>query len=163
MMKSRGAYEVGNEHYKYIVGVHVFFFISLFAEYHLGIKGVSPFWPILLPLFIGAQVVRVWALNSLGEYWNTKIIIVPNAKVVSKGPYKYIRHPNYLIVGVEILTIPLLFQCYLTAAIFTILNIIVLSIRIPVEERALMQLAAYQDQFKNRKRFVPVKTYPDPE
>ncbi len=163
VMKNRGAYEVGSEHYKYIVAVHVFFFISLFIEYHLGIKGISPFWPILLPLFIGAQIIRIWALTSLGEYWNTKIIILPNARIVSKGPYKYIRHPNYFIVGLEILTIPLLFQCYITAIVFTALNIAVLSIRIPAEEKALMELTTYKKEFTNRKRFVPVKTFPEPE
>lgn len=163
IMKGRGAYEVGSKHYKYIVSVHVFFFLSLFVEYHLGGKDISSFWPSLLPLFIGAQIIRVWALTSLGEYWNTKIIILPNAKIVSKGPYKYIKHPNYFIVGVEILTIPLLFQCYITAVLFTVLNIVVLSVRIPIEEKALMELEAYKKEFTNRKRFVPVKPFPEPK
>lgn len=156
-MKRRGAIEVGGDHYKYIVTVHLLFFISFFTEYVLSNKSLSVLWPMLLFIFVFTQAIRVWALYSLGEYWNTKIIILPNADIVAKGPYKYIRHPNYAIVALEILIIPLLFNCYITSIVFTFLNSIVLSIRISVEEKALMDLLEYKQEFSSRSRFLPVR------
>jgi methyltransferase len=92
---------------------------------------------------------------SLGSYWNTKIIIVPNDLVVLKGPYQYMRHPNYVVVAVEILFIPLLYQAYFTALLFSVLNIVMMTIRIPAEEKALQSHTNYQEVFNMRSRFLP--------
>jgi methyltransferase len=86
-------------------------------------------------------------------------MILPGAKVVAKGPYRYLRHPNYVIVVTELACLPLIFQAYWTAILFTIMNALVLSIRIKVEEKALEDVTNYKDVFKKRKRFVP--TYED--
>ncbi|WP_066174102.1 isoprenylcysteine carboxyl methyltransferase family protein [Bacillus marinisedimentorum] len=154
-MKSKGAREHGRQHYKYIVLVHVLFFFMFFVEGGLIQRSISDLWPLWLALFVFAQAMRVWALFSLGKFWNTKIIVLPGADVVAKGPYKYIRHPNYVVVALEFLSAPLLFDAYLTAALFTLLNIIVLSIRIPAEEKALREATDYSNIFEGKSRFTP--------
>jgi len=94
-------------------------------------------------------------MSSLGKYWNTKIIVLPHAQVVRRGPYRYIKHPNYFVVTIEFVVIPLLFEAYFTACLFTILNGLILSIRIPEEEKALKTLTEYEGTFQNCKRFIP--------
>ena len=142
-MKKEGGLEFGMSHYPWIVLLHLGFFISLFAEYKLFDQKPSSYWMIWLSLFLLAQVGRVWVISSLGQYWNTKIIVMPSADPVSRGPYKYIKHPNYVIVAVEIIVISLLFNAYITAIIFSCLNVWMMSIRIPIEERALSNLTSY--------------------
>ncbi|OMP66064.1 isoprenylcysteine carboxyl methyltransferase family protein [Domibacillus epiphyticus] len=147
-MRKQGAVEAGAEHYPLIVALHICFFISLAVEVVMMERSLSPWWPLLLTLFLFAQAGRVWSLFSLGRFWNTKIIILPGAKVVKRGPYRWIRHPNYVIVAAEILVLPLLFQAYYTALVFSVLNAIVLSIRIPTEEKALMKATDYNEIFR---------------
>jgi methyltransferase len=146
-MKGRGAVEFGQRHYPWIVAVHSSFFVCYLLEVIIYEKNLSPFWPILLILFFLTQAGRIWALISLGKYWNTKIIVLPGAEVVRRGPYRFIKHPNYAIVAAEFLVIPLMFQAYITAALFTLLNLVVLSVRIPAEEKALKHLTEYEDAF----------------
>lgn len=146
-MKERGALEFGQRHYPWIVAVHASFFVCYLLEVFIFEKNLSPFWPILLILFFLTQAGRVWALFSLGKYWNTKIIVLPGAEVVRRGPYRFIKHPNYAIVAAEFLVIPLMFQAYITAAVFTLLNIMVLYVRIPAEEKALKELTEYEEAF----------------
>ncbi|WP_409270420.1 isoprenylcysteine carboxyl methyltransferase family protein [Neobacillus sp. SCS-31] len=154
-MKREGALEFGQAHYPWMVLMHTSFFLSLILEVWALTKGLSPLWPILLAVFILAQVGRIWALSSLGKYWNTKIIVLPGANIVRKGPYRFIRHPNYAIVTIELLVIPLLFGAFITAAVFAVLNAIILSVRIPAEEEALRKLAEYDKMKERPKRFVP--------
>lgn len=142
LMLVKGAYEVGASHYPFMILLHVSFFISLVIE-------VFFYKSILLPhvtwlvIFVLLQLLRVWCLVALGMFWNTKIMILPGANVVKKGPYAYIRHPNYLIVCLEIAVLPLMFGAYVTAIAFTILNALMLSIRIPIEEKALKEATDY--------------------
>lgn len=154
-MKSKGAIEFGKEHYPAMVLIHASFFIVFIFEVIYFNKSLSLYWPILLALFLITQAMRIWALTSLGKFWNTKIIILPGADVVKKGPYKIIKHPNYLIVALELIVIPLMYNAYITLATFTLLNIVILSIRIPAEERALRELTKYESEFGNHGRFVP--------
>lgn len=146
-MKQKGAIEFGQSHYPFIVSVHSLFFVSLILEVTLFHKHLTQNWSIFLVLFFIAQFGRIWALTSLGTFWNTKIIVLPEADIVKKGPYKFVKHPNYIIVAIELIVIPLLFQAFMTAIIFTILNAIILSIRIPAEERALKSLTEYKEAF----------------
>ncbi|RKJ60500.1 isoprenylcysteine carboxyl methyltransferase, partial [Butyricicoccus sp. 1XD8-22] len=97
---------------------------------------------------IFVQLMRIWCLMSLGIFWNTKIIILPGANIVKNGPYLFMRHPNYLVVCSEILVLPLMFNAYFTAILFTLLNFLMLSVRIPTEERALIEATNYSEQFK---------------
>ncbi|MET3575333.1 isoprenylcysteine carboxyl methyltransferase family protein [Bhargavaea ullalensis] len=144
---AKGAFEAGKSHYPYMVAMHAAFFFSLMGEVLLAHRPLSPFWIPLLAIFLAMQVLRVWCLSSLGEFWNTKIIILPGANVVRRGPYKWLRHPNYVIVTTELLVLPLLFQAYFTAILFAALNAWMLSVRIPAEERALRKATDYTDRF----------------
>lgn len=138
--KERGAIEFGAKHYKYIVALHSFFFISLIVEYWLNPKMISN-WQIFFAIFICAQILRYWSLFSLGKHWNTKILVIPNAARVTKGPYRYMKHPNYLVVAIELLTIPIMFGAYVTAFIFSTLNFFLIYFcRIPQEEAAMQFL-----------------------
>ena len=141
-MLAKGAYEIGASHYKFMILLHASFFVSFLVEVvYFKSLFTANYW--LLIVFLLLQLFRVWCLASLGTFWNTKIIILPGANVVVKGPYKFIRHPNYLIVCLEIAVLPLMFQAYVTAITFTILNLIMLSIRIPIEEKALKEATNY--------------------
>ena len=115
--ESQGAFEAGAGHYPIMVSMHMAFFISLILEVLVIDRPLSPLWIALLTLFLIAQIARVWCLTSLGKFWNTKIIILPGADVVGKGPYKFIRHPNYVIVATELLVLPLMFSAYFTAIV----------------------------------------------
>ncbi|MCZ2260741.1 isoprenylcysteine carboxyl methyltransferase family protein [Sporosarcina sp. G11-34] len=146
-MRNQGAFEVGARHYPIMVTMHVMFFVSLLLEVVIVNRPLSPLWVVYLSVFLVAQVARIWCLTSLGKFWNTKIIILPGADVVKKGPYAFIRHPNYVIVTTELLVLPLIFSAYFTAILFTMLNIWMLSVRIPTEEKALKQATNYEEKF----------------
>jgi len=139
-MKERGAQEFGQVHYPLIVFIHIMFFIIFLLEVKIWKNGLSPIWPSLLAAFICTQFIRIWALTSLGKYWNTKIIILPGANLVKKGPYRFLKHPNYIVVAIEFMVIPFMFQAYFTALFFSLLNVIIMRIRIPAEEAALTYL-----------------------
>lgn len=154
-MLNRGGFEHGREHYPFIVALHVLFLLFLLLEVRIFKKELTDLWYFLVPILALTQLIRYWSVFSLGNYWNTKIIIVPKEQVVSKGPYKYMKHPNYVVVAFEILLIPLLFQAYVTALLFTFLNIVMMTIRIPTEEKALQKHTNYHEVFNLRARFVP--------
>lgn len=147
-MLAKGAYEVGANHYPYMIALHTGFFISLIIEVVYFERGLSPYFLWLFIIFLAVQALRIWCLASLGPFWNTKIIILPEANVVAKGPYLYIRHPNYVVVCIEIALLPLMFGAYFTAITFTILNFLMLAVRIPTEERALREATNYNDVFQ---------------
>jgi methyltransferase len=150
----RGGVEHGSEHYPYIVALHILFLLSLFLEVTSFHKELTNLWYLLFPILTLTQLLRYWSVCSLGYFWNTKIIIAPDEKVVSKGPYQYLKHPNYVVVAIEIFLIPLLFQAYLTALLFTILNFVMMTVRIPIEEKALRTHTNYQKAFQGRSRFT---------
>lgn len=132
-LRSQGAVEYGKEHYPYIVALHTLFIISIIAEYIA--RGYTSIDLIFLTIFALLLLFKFWALSSLGKYWNTKIFRVPGSGPVKKGPYKLFKHPNYFIVVCEITIIPLVFHLYYTAIIFTVLNAIMLTVRIRVENK----------------------------
>lgn len=130
-----GAIEYGREHYPFMVALHTLFIISLIAEYIWHGAGIINYY--LLILFFILIGIKFIVISTLGTYWNTRIYKVPGSKPVATGIYKYIKHPNYIIVICEIAIIPLTFQLYHTAVIFTILNAIMLTVRIKKENEAL--------------------------
>jgi methyltransferase len=137
-LRARGAVERGQEHYPLIVALHSLWLLSTLVE---GILRGPVLWPIPLALFLLVQPLRYWAILSLGENWNTRILVVPGAQLVRRGPYRYLKHPNYVVVAVEILTFPLIFGAWITALVFSALNAMLLSVRIREENRALAELA----------------------
>jgi methyltransferase len=141
LLRARGAVERGRGHYPLIVALHVLWLLSTLVEGLL--RGPDPpaYWPVPLALFLLAQPLRYWALFSLGECWNTRILVVPGTKPIRRGPYRYLRHPNYVVVAAEIFTFPLIFGAWITAVVFSTLNAALLYVRIKSENRALAQLA----------------------
>jgi len=129
----QGAVEYGKAHYPFIVALHTLFIISIIAEYVL--RGRPPISWVFLILFLLVLSFKFWALSSLGKYWNTKIYRVPGVNPVKKGPYKFLKHPNYMEVVCEIAIIPLVFHLYYTSVIFTILNAAMLTVRIRAENK----------------------------
>ena len=145
--KQQGGIEFGAGHYKYLVLMHVAFFVSLFIEYSFH-PSLHRQWMIFLLLFLIVQFVRLWSLISLGREWNTRIIVIPHATRVAKGPYRFLKHPNYLVVSAEIFLLPVIFEAYVTAIVFTIINVILLVfVRIPIEETALQLLSEDKSRF----------------
>jgi methyltransferase len=128
----QGAHEVAPGHYPLIVAVHILWLAALWLQ--------APGRPLhsgFLVLFILLQALRVWTLRTLGPRWTTRIIVVPGEKLVARGPYRFVSHPNYLVVIGEIAVLPLVFGLWWTALVFSLLNAIVLAIRIRAEDRAL--------------------------
>jgi methyltransferase len=138
--RARGAVERGRGHYPFLVALHALWLISTLVEGLLRGPESPTLWPLPLALFLLMQPLRYWAIFSLGENWNTKILIVPGTKLVRRGPYRCLNHPNYVAVVVEILTFPLVFGAWITALVFTALNATLLYVRIREEDRALAEL-----------------------
>ena len=131
----QGAVEYGKEHYPYMVAMHTLFIISVIAEYIWSDNTATNYF--FLGLFFVLIIIKVIVIATLGNYWNTKIYKVPGTKPVATGIYKYIKHPNYVIVVLEIAIIPLAFHLYYTAVLFSILNAMMLYVRIKKENEVL--------------------------
>jgi len=138
---ARGGVEHGHGHYPFMVLLHTGFLFACVAEVWLLDR---PFLPALgLPALLLAllcQGLGWWCIQSLGPRWNTRVIVVPDLPPIrARGPYRWLRHPNYLVVVTEGLALPLVHSAWLTAIAFTLLNAVLLRVRIGVEERALRQ------------------------
>ena len=129
---ARGAHEVARGHYPLIVAVHASWLGTLW--WFAPGRTVDAFW---LGIFVLLQLARIWIIATLGERWTTRIIILPDAPLVRDGPYRFVNHPNYLIVAGEIAALPLAFGLWQLALIFSLLNAAVLAVRIQEENRAL--------------------------
>ena len=129
---ARGAIEIAPGHYPLIVAVHAGWLISLWVFGH----DQSVNMPGLL-LYLVVQGFRFWVMWTLGSRWTTRIIVLPEQPLISAGPYRFLSHPNYAVVTAEIAVLPLALGLPLLAAIFTILNAAILTIRIRAENRAL--------------------------
>ncbi len=132
-LKRDGAVEVGRSHYPLIVILHAAWLVTIVA---VAAPDTRISW-YLLAAFVVLQALRVWVLMSLGPYWTTRIITKPGAPLIRRGPYRFIRHPNYLIVAGEIALLPLVFGEVTVAVVFTVLNGLVLALRIQQEDSAL--------------------------
>lgn len=130
-----GAVEYGNKHYPFIVALHVLFILSLIFEYSIQTR---PFFSLfILFFFFSILIFKTWVILSLGKFWNTRIYRIPNAPLIKNRPYQFLKHPNYMITIAEIAVIPLIFNLYFTAIAFSILNLIMLFIRIREENKVL--------------------------
>ena len=129
---TQGAHEYGAAHYPLIVLVHAMWLITLW--WLAPTRPVSIVW---LAVFVLIEIARIWVLVSLGPRWTTRIIVLPGAPLVQRGPYRFVNHPNYAVVIGEIAVLPLVFGLLWIAVIFSLLNSIVLMIRVREEERAL--------------------------
>jgi methyltransferase len=150
-----GAVEAGRKHYLPMVAFHALFLGAAAAE---AIVLRRPFPGLLgwaaLGGTLGAQALRYWCIATLGPRWNTRIIVWPGLAPVSRGPYRFTRHPNYFAIIVEIACVPLIRGCWLTAIIFSAGNAMLLVQRIRAEEAAMGPL--YAREFADRMRFIPL-------
>jgi len=132
----QGGVESGKGHYPFMVVLHTGLLFGCLAEsFH------RPFipalgWPMLV-LVILSQGLRWWCISVLGRQWNTRVIVVPGLRLVARGPYKFLKHPNYVAVVIEGFALPLVHTGWITAVVFTVLNIPLLAVRIRSEEAAL--------------------------
>ena len=139
----RGGVELGKRHYPPMVALHTALLVACVVEAHAADR---PFIPALgwtaLALAVGSQALRWRCIATLGSQWNTRVIVVPGAPLVNRGPYRWLSHPNYVAVVVEGVALPLIHTAWVTALVFTVLNaVLLLRFRIPTEERALDTLA----------------------
>ncbi|WP_081984476.1 isoprenylcysteine carboxyl methyltransferase family protein [Sphingomonas sp. 35-24ZXX] len=132
---ARGAVEFGRSHYPLMVGIHASFLLALWL---ITPPQAPMLWPLLV-VFALLQIARLWVLATLGPYWTTRIISSPDFPRISGGPYRLVRHPNYWVVTLEILTIPLIFGHFRIAMLWTVLNAGILFVRIRTENLALHQ------------------------
>jgi methyltransferase len=153
---ARGGVEAAPEHYRWMVLLHAGFLVACPVEvWFMG----RPFLPALgfpmLLLVILAAILRWWVIVTLDGRWTTRIVCLPGAVPVTGGPYRFLRHPNYLAVIVEMFALPLVHTAWLTAVIFSVLNAVILRVRIRAEEEALSRLSDYGAVFAGRPRLLP--------
>lgn len=136
----RGAIVRGQGHYPWMVALHTGLLVGCLAEVFLADRPFVPAlgWP-MLALVIAAQALRWWCITALGPRWNTQVIVVPGLPLVRSGPYKitWLRHPNYVAVAVEGIALPLVHSAWITALVFTVLNAVLMVVRIRCENEAL--------------------------
>jgi len=130
---AQGGYEVGRKHYPLIVAMHAAWILAIVFT----VPTATPVAPHFLVLFVITQGLRYWIIGSLGARWTTRIIVVPGVSLVKHGPYRWLRHPNYLVVVAEIALLPLIFGAWQIALGFSVINAIVLSYRVRIEDAAL--------------------------
>ena len=135
---ARGGVESGRGHFPAMVLLHTGLLVGALVEV---LAADRPFVPVLglpmLLLVVLSQALRWWCIATLGPQWNTRVIVVPGLPLVSSGPYRLLRHPNYVAVVVEGLALPLVHTAWITAVVFTVLDAVLLAVRLRVEERAL--------------------------
>ena len=132
---AQGAHEVGASHYPLIVAVHFWWLVLLW--WLAPGRQIEGFW---LVVFVLLEIGRVWVLATLGKRWTTRIIVLPGAPLLHDGPYRFVNHPNYIVVAGEIAVLPLIFGLWQLALVFTVLNAAVLAIRVREESKALYSI-----------------------
>ena len=155
-LRAQGAYEVGAAHYPLIVVLHAAWLAGL---WYLAVwrepRTVELVW---LAMFVVLQGLRLWVIASLGGRWTTRIIVLPEAPLTKRGPYRWVSHPNYCVVAAEILILPLAFGLVWYGVVFSALNALVLWWRIRIENKALAAAPSrrlYQDEADGRWRRIP--------
>jgi len=140
-MREKGGFERFPEHYRVLVALHVLWFAAMLAEVWY-FRTAPPLW-LVIAAFTGlaaGQTLRYLAIRTLAERWSTRIYVVPDVPLMKHGIYRFVRHPNYLGVILEIASVPLLHAAYGTAVVFTLANLIILRYRIRLEELALDEI-----------------------
>jgi methyltransferase len=132
---AQGAVERGAGHYKLIVALHAAWLLAILA---FAPQGTAPLWG-WIAVYLLLQAVRLWVLATLGPYWTTRVITLPEAPLISGGPYRFLRHPNYAVVIGEIAVLPLAFGEWRVALVFSALNLALLAWRVRIENETLAE------------------------
>jgi methyltransferase len=138
---ARGGVETGSGHYPFMVVLHTGLLVGALVEAWVvrpSVPGAVAWFFVLVVLL--SQALRWWCIATLGPRWNTRVIVVPGLAPVTGGPYRWLRHPNYVAVVVEGVALPLVHLSWVTAVVFTMLNALLLRVRIQVEDAALSTL-----------------------
>jgi methyltransferase len=141
--RSLGAVEAGAGHYPPMVALHVGLLVGCLGEVWLADRPFLPWlgWPALA-VVIAAQALRWWCITTLGRQWNTRVLVVPGLPLVTGGPYRWLRHPNYVAVVAEVAALPLVHTAWVTCLLFSAANAaLLLRWRVPAEEQALRTIA----------------------
>jgi methyltransferase len=155
---AEGGVEAGASHFRWMQLLHASFLLCCALEVSWFDRNFDPRLGIpMFALLLAAQALRYWTIATLGPRWTVRVIARPGLPVVTTGPYRWIRHPNYLAVVLEGLAIPLIYSAWLTALAFTILNAWLLRVRIAVEERTLVEHCAFAERLGDRPRIVPLR------
>ena len=138
---ANGGREFGRGHFPAMIAMHTLLLVSCIAEVAVFHRPFLPWlgWP-MLALLVASHALRWWCISTLGHQWCTRIVVVPGLPAVTSGPYRFLRHPNYLAVVLEGIALPLVHTAWITAAVFTVANAALLRVRIAAEERALRSL-----------------------
>jgi methyltransferase len=138
---AQGGVESGAGHYPVMVALHTGLLAGAVIEVLALDRPFLPWlgWP-MLALLVASHALRWWCISTLGRQWCTRIVVVPGLSAVTSGPYRFLRHPNYLAVVLEGIALPLVHTAWVTAAVFTVANAALLRVRIAAEERALRSL-----------------------
>lgn len=154
--RARGAVEYGRRHLPWMKLLHTGFFLSCIAEVWLLSR---PFYPwlgaVCLALALASQALRYWTIATLGPRWNIAVLVLPGMPAEARGPFRFVKHPNYLAVIVEVFAVPAMHSAFLTAVVFSVLNAVLLTVRIRCEEAALHAHCEYSARLGERPRFLP--------
>jgi methyltransferase len=136
--RARGGREYGQRHYPVMVVLHTGLLLACVLESGLAHRSIvaALAWPMLVVVLL-AQALRWWCIATLGSRWNTRVVVVPGLALVARGPYRWLRHPNYVAVVAEGIALPLVGSAWITAVTFTVLNAVLLRVRITTENAAL--------------------------
>lgn len=138
---ARGGIEYGRGHYPPMVVLHSALLVGCLAEAYLAERPFLPWLGLpMLAVVLLAQGLRWWCIATLGRQWNTRVIVVPGLPLVRRGPYRWLRHPNYVAVVAEGVALPLVHSAWVTAVVFTVLNAWLLTVRIRAEDAALARV-----------------------
>lgn len=132
-LRAEGAVEVGSGHYPLFIGLHASWLAAI-AILTPWTMALNPGW---LALYVVLQFGRLWIISTLGRFWTTRIITLPGAPLETRGPYRFVRHPNYIVASLEILVLPLVFGQVWIALVWTVANALLVAWRIRVEDGAL--------------------------
>ena len=155
-MIARGAAKVDEPRFRWMVALHTAVLLAAALEVVLLRR---PFIPILaavmFAIFLAANVVRWWVIRALGNHWNVQVMDSTRLGVISSGPFRYVRHPNYAAVFVEMIVLPLIHTAWITALVGAVLHIVVLTVRLSAEERVLLANPDYAAAMSAKPRFFP--------
>jgi methyltransferase len=153
---ARGGVEAAPGHYRWMVLQHAAFLICCPLEVWLLGRPFLPWLGVPMLVLVGlATALRYWVISTLDGRWTTRIVVLPGSSPVTGGPYRFLRHPNYLAVIAEIFALPLVHTAWLTAIVFSLLNGLILRVRIRAEEEALSRMTEYGTVFASRSRLMP--------
>ncbi len=156
LLLARGGVEEGAGHYPWMVLQHAAFLVACPLEVYMLARPLRPALAVVMVVVLfAAMALRAWVLRTLGERWTTRVIVLPGETAIAGGPYRYVRHPNYLAVVLEIFALPLVHGAWLTALVFSLLNGALLAVRIRAEEAALTRASHYQEVLGDRPRLLP--------